>query len=367
MSEPDIPSSRYGRERLCPHCGTRVAQRAHTCFFCGAPLDAGLRRRPTIPWVNLLVFALAGAIIVFWWTREPLFQEAFEASQAKAGVGGSSAQLMIAEAPAPPTVAPSSTPTVEPTATPLPTATALPTPIRYKVQPGDTLQLIAGLYGCTVKAIIEANGLSADGFIRAGDELLIPATEGSAAPAASPTASGGTLVYAVQPGDTLYSIAMRFGSRVDWIAAANNLKVTDLLQINQSLLVPLSPNTPTPTPTPSPSPTPTEGPRYSAPDLLLPADGDIVSGVDEVLLSWASVGVLEQDEWYVVKVEVVGGAQPSLSFWTKGTSWRLTPDYRLPGQAVTKFAWQVQVFTGSPEQPGVPSSPPSALRHFTWQ
>lgn len=367
MSEPDIPSSRYGRERLCPHCGTRVAQRAHTCFFCGAPLDVAPRRRAAIPWLNLLVFVLVGAAVIFWWTREPLSQEALEISQARAGIGGSSAELMIAEGPEVPPVTATLTSTPESTPTPLATATLPPTPIKYKVQPGDTLQLIAGMYGTTVKALIEANGLGADGFIRAGDELLIPATEGSLVPATSPTPSGNTLVYAVQPGDTLYTIAMRFGSRIDWIASANNMKVTDLLHPNQSLLIPLSPNTPTPTPTPSPSPTPTQGPRYPAPDLLLPADGDLVSGVHEVLLNWTSVGVLEQDEWYLVTVEVVGSAQITLSFWTKGTSWRLSSDYRLPGQVATEFAWQVQVFSGSPEEPGVPVSPPSPWRHFTWQ
>jgi len=235
------------------------------------------------------------------------------------------------------------------------------------VQPGDTLELIAGLHGSTISDIIQANGLDANGFIRVGDELLIPVKGPSGGPGPSPTPSGGTLVYTVQPGDTVQSIAMRFGSQIDWILVANSMKITDLLHINQSLLVPLTMNTPTPTLTvpATRAPTVTPGPRFRAPDLLLPADGSQVTGNAELLLTWTSVGVFEKEQWYVVTLEAPGGARPIAPYWTRNTSWRLPSEYRNADHPV--FTWQVQVFSGAPGEPGEALSQPSTPRSFTWR
>src|SRR5512139_2897187 len=69
MSDSDPPPSRYGRDRACPHCGTRVAQRARTCFFCGGSLEERPRRKLAIPWADIVLFAVIGGLLVFWWTR----------------------------------------------------------------------------------------------------------------------------------------------------------------------------------------------------------------------------------------------------------------------------------------------------------
>ena len=67
------------------------------------------------------------------------------------------------------------TPTALPL-TPLPTATATitPTPVIYKVQKGDNLLAIAKLYGVTVEAIQEANGILDPRTLQIGQNLLIP-------------------------------------------------------------------------------------------------------------------------------------------------------------------------------------------------
>ena len=383
MSETNTPQARYGHERRCPHCGNRVAQRAHTCFFCGASLEDAPHRRLTIPWADVILFLVIGGVVAFWWLRSPdtpagrqisLFgQHTSDIDQARIATAASE--------PAPTSLPPTATPA--PTATLEPTATPLPTPLRHKVHQGDTLAVIAGFYGSTVQDIIDANGLDPSGLIRVGQELIIPVAGPSGGPGPTETPNGGTLVYTVQSGDTVESIAMRFNSQIDWILQANNLKPTTLLQINQSLLVPLSKNTPTPTATVlvSPTPIPTPGAHFSAPALLTPPDGSTVTGNDELLLSWASVGVLAEDQWYVVTLEIaclractlfrthrqVGGEEPIAPYWTKSTAWRLSPEYRIAGQAETEFTWRVQVFAGPPDHPGDSVSPSSALRHFTWK
>jgi len=72
------------------------------------------------------------------------------------------------------------------------TPTPNPTPLGYGngkavesyiVQPGETLSLIAAVFGCTVKEIVAANDLSSADSIRAGQTLQIPITATEIGPA----------------------------------------------------------------------------------------------------------------------------------------------------------------------------------------
>jgi LysM repeat protein len=229
---------------------------------------------------------------------------------------------------------------------------------------------IAGKYGATVKDIISANNLSADGRLGVGQELLIPVAGPSGGP--GPTATPGTtgLMYNVRSGDTISGLATRYKSQVDWILKANNIKPEDTLRIGQALLIPLVPETPTAVPTapvmPLP-PTPTSIPGLSAPQLLTPGDAATISGRDAVLLSWTSVAVLRPDEWYVVTLKAPEKATAVASWWTKNTSWRLPDDFRPKGSAGLDYAWQVQVRRGAQDKPGESLSPLSEARRFTWR
>jgi len=103
----------------------------------------------------------------------------------------------------------------------LPTVTLTPTPtphpaqqaFPYVVQPGDTLFSLAQRFGVTVQAIMTANGLMSSQLL-AGQTLIIPAA--SALP--------GPLVHIVQPGETLASIARRYNTTVWAIMSANGLR-----------------------------------------------------------------------------------------------------------------------------------------------
>jgi len=60
-----------------------------------------------------------------------------------------------------------------PSATPPPTATPPPEPVVYTVRGGDTLYSLARRYGTSVEAIMAANDLG-DTLVRPGQRLIIP-------------------------------------------------------------------------------------------------------------------------------------------------------------------------------------------------
>ncbi|MDH7484787.1 MAG: LysM peptidoglycan-binding domain-containing protein [Anaerolineae bacterium] len=120
------------------------------------------------------------------------------------------------------------------------------------VQPGETLYAIAQRYGVSPGAIVSANGLLNANIIYVGQRLTIPL--GTPAP--------GGRVHIVQRGETLYSIARRYGVEPQAIINANGLLNPNRLLVGQQLIIPgVATPTPSPTPTPVPQPTRTPTPR----------------------------------------------------------------------------------------------------------
>ena len=109
----------------------------------------------------------------------------------------------------------------------------------HVVQQGDTLFSIAQRYGTTVEAIRAANGLP-DNTIRAGQVLFIPAST-------QQLLSPGYVEHTVAPNDTLFSIARRYGTTVEVIRQANGLS-NNTIAIGQRLLIPVPVSQIPPTP-----------------------------------------------------------------------------------------------------------------------
>lgn len=144
--------------------------------------------------------------------------------------------------------------------TALPTSTNMPLPppacippaswVGISVLAGDTLDGLAARYGTTPENLIQANCLLSES-LAAGSTLFVP---NISAAANTPIPCGVPRYwtrYTVQPGDTLYRIAVLYDTSVLMLQQANCLGASTAIQSGQLLWVPnVTPRTAVPTPTP---------------------------------------------------------------------------------------------------------------------
>ena len=98
----------------------------------------------------------------------------------------------------------------------------------YIVKSGDSLYSIAKKYGISVDELKRANGLTTNN-LSIGQTLVIPESKSE-------------IGYVVKSGDSLYSIAKKYGISVDELKKANGL-ITNNLSIGQELIIPESSQT----------------------------------------------------------------------------------------------------------------------------
>ncbi|WP_022795189.1 LysM peptidoglycan-binding domain-containing protein [Marinococcus halotolerans] len=101
----------------------------------------------------------------------------------------------------------------------------------YTVKSGDTLYSIANRNDVSVTELKKANGIpTSSNVIRIGQVLKIPGKGTTTPPASSTT-------YTVKSGDTLYSIAGRYDTTVQKIAADNDISNTGVISVGQKLKI----------------------------------------------------------------------------------------------------------------------------------
>lgn len=98
--------------------------------------------------------------------------------------------------------------------------------INYTIQPGDTLYKLALQYGTTIGQLMSLNNIQFS-LIYPGQVLKIP------------YAARKGIIYTVKPGDSLYFISLRYKISIDSIKKANNLS-SDLIFVGQQLVIPLA-------------------------------------------------------------------------------------------------------------------------------
>ncbi len=93
---------------------------------------------------------------------------------------------------------------------------------KYVTQPGDTVSSIAAKFGITSDTILWSNNLKSDS-VAPGKELIISPING--------------VVYQVKPGDTADSVAAKFHGQKDQIVAFNDTELTGL-PVGEYIVIP---------------------------------------------------------------------------------------------------------------------------------
>ena len=106
----------------------------------------------------------------------------------------------------------------------------------YDVNSGDTLFSIARKFKVSISDLAKINKLGANTLIRPGQTLKIPAS-GYEEAAKKAVEYNNKTVYKVKRGDTLYSIAKNYNMRVDTLKKLNNLKKNPKLKKGMELTV----------------------------------------------------------------------------------------------------------------------------------
>jgi len=138
--------------------------------------------------------------------------------------------------------APNAEPEVEPLSTGTPEAEATPTAVlrpetfQYAVQPGETLSSIAFKFDTDLETLRDLNALEGDNLY-VGQPLYVPYVEGMTAEG-MPTPTPGPFAYTIQPGDTLNGIALRFGINPNTIMEFNNLLDRNNLTVGMEIIIP---------------------------------------------------------------------------------------------------------------------------------
>ena len=114
------------------------------------------------------------------------------------------------------------------------------TPQKHTVAAGDSFEAIANKYGVTLRELIGANPQ----LLRTGDSLTVPATvsipsgSGSGSTPGGGSSSTAPRTHTVKSGDTLYAIAIKYGTTVAAIATANNITNPNNISVGQALNIP---------------------------------------------------------------------------------------------------------------------------------
>lgn len=109
-------------------------------------------------------------------------------------------------------------------------------PTSYTVQAGDTIATIAERFGLRTVDVLTWNGLSWRSVIYPGQTIALQASAPTAAAAPAPAAAAAQ-THTVVAGDTVFAIAKKYGTTVDAVLNANGLTRASVIFPGQQLAV----------------------------------------------------------------------------------------------------------------------------------
>ena len=109
-----------------------------------------------------------------------------------------------------------------------------PTPQKHQIVAGDSFESIAIKYGVTVRELVTAN----PHLLKIGDSLTVPVAVAIPTEGTSGSSSTTPRTHTVKSGDTLYVLAIKYGTTVAAIAAANNITNLNNISVGQVLVIP---------------------------------------------------------------------------------------------------------------------------------
>lgn len=109
---------------------------------------------------------------------------------------------------------------------------------RHRIRTGDTLYELGRHYGLPAATIAGYNPDKEASRLAVGDTLLIPLFKEVPPPAAGTGGADLSETYQVRRGDTLWSLARRFGTTPEVLASGNGLHINSTLQTGVLLRIP---------------------------------------------------------------------------------------------------------------------------------
>lgn len=111
----------------------------------------------------------------------------------------------------------------------------------YVVQPGDNLSTIARRFNTTTTTLAQLNGIVNYNRILVGQRLQLPTGTSAPNPVATPVPTATTqptVNYTVQPGDSLYTIALRYNVTIQRLVEVNRIENPNRIFVGQVVVIP---------------------------------------------------------------------------------------------------------------------------------
>lgn len=100
---------------------------------------------------------------------------------------------------------------------------------KYEARNGETLESVAKKFGTSVDILKSINNIYFDDYLRAGMDIIIP----------KPTDQYFNY-YVVEKGDSLYEIGRKYNIHPELLASMNGFEMDDYIYPNQEILIPKS-------------------------------------------------------------------------------------------------------------------------------